>query len=76
MAPPTNQVIVRAEFTLRVHKHFGNFCNIFLPNIGEDQKKSHHLSAGLLAGTMPYYGKSGPGYCITFIKRLDESLRY
>ena len=25
--------------------HFGDFCNIFLPNIGEDQKKSYYLSA-------------------------------
>ena len=29
----------------------GDFRNIFLPNIGEDQKKSHHPSVGLLAGT-------------------------
>ena len=26
--------------------HLGDFCNIFLPNISEDQKKSYHLSAG------------------------------
>ena len=25
--------------------HFGDFCNIFLPNIGEDQKKSYTISA-------------------------------
>ena len=25
-------------------------------------------------GPVPY-GKSGPGYCITFIKKLDENLR-
>ena len=41
--------------------HFGDFRSIFLPNIGEDQKKSYDLSAGLLAGTASYYGKSGPG---------------
>ena len=46
-----------------------DFRNIFLPNISEDQKKFHQLSAGPLASTAPYYGKSGPGYCITFIKR-------
>ena len=40
--------------------HFGDFCNIFLPSIGEDQKKSNDLSAGPLADTAPYYGKSGP----------------
>ena len=26
--------------------HFGNFRNIFLPNIGEDQKKSYNFSSG------------------------------
>ena len=48
----------------------GDFHNIFLPNIGEDQKKSRRLSAGPLAGTVPYYGKSGPGYCLTFMKKI------
>ena len=55
--------------------HFGDFRNIFLPNIGEDQKTSYDFSAGPLAGTAPYYGKSGPDQCITFIKRLDVGLR-
>ena len=41
--------------------HLGDFRNIFLPNIGEDQKKSYDLSAGPQAGTASYYGKSGPG---------------
>ena len=41
--------------------HFGDFCNIFLPDIVEDQRKSYDLSAGPLAGVEPYYGKSGPG---------------
>ena len=39
--------------------HFGDFPNIFLPDIGEDQKKSYDLSAGPQAGTASYYGKSG-----------------
>ena len=39
--------------------HFGDFRNIFLPNIGED-KKSHDFSSGSLAGTASYYGKSSP----------------
>ena len=56
-------------------RQFGDFRNIFLPNIGEDQRKSYDLSAGPLAGTAPYYGKSGPRYCITFIKTLDVGLR-
>ena len=42
--------------------HFGDFRIIFLPNIGEDQKKSYDFSAGPLAGTAPFYGKSGPDY--------------
>ena len=49
--------------------HFEDSREVFLPNIGENQKKSHHLSAGPLASTVPYYGKSGPSYCITFINR-------
>ena len=55
--------------------HFGDFRNIFLPNIGEDQKKSYDFSSGPLAGTALYYGKSGPDLCITFIERLDVGLR-
>ena len=45
----------------------------FLPNIDEDQKKVLPFERGA-PGTMPY-GKSGPSYCITIIKRLDEDLR-
>ena len=39
--------------------HLGDFRKISLPNVGEDQKKSYGFSAGPLAGTAPYYGKSG-----------------
>ena len=52
---------------------FGDFYDIFLPNIGKGQKKalpSEHGAPGILR-----YGKSGVGYCIMFIKRLDEGLR-
>ena len=42
-------------------RHFGGFRNIFLPNVGEDHKKFSDLSAGPLAGTAPYCGKSGLG---------------
>ena len=55
--------------------HFGDFRNIFLPNVGEDQKKSYDFSSGLLTRTASYYGKSGPNYCIMFTKRLDVGLR-
>ena len=41
--------------------HFGDFRNIFLPNVGEDHKKSLDLSAEPLAGTAPYCGKFGLG---------------
>ena len=50
--------------------HLGGFCNIFLPNVSEDQKKSYYLSAGIVPR-----GKNGAGFCITFIKSLDEGLR-
>ena len=53
--------------------HFGDFCNIFLPNIGENQTKVLPSERGA-PGTVPY-GKSGPGHWITFIERLDQNLR-
>ena len=55
--------------------HFGAFCYIFLPNVGEDHQKSQDFSGGPLAGTAPYCDKSGLGSCIAFIKRLDVILR-
>ena len=50
------------------------FRNIFLPNIGEDQKKSYHPSERRAPRTVPYC-KFVPGYYLTFIQRLDEGLR-
>ena len=50
----------------------GDFCNIFLPNISEDQKSPTIWALG--HGAVPY-GKSGAGYCITFVESLDEDLR-
>ena len=46
---PPNHVIARTGFILRGPWYLGDFRNIFLTNIGEDQKMSHHLSAGPLA---------------------------
>ena len=40
--------------------HFGDFCNIFLPNIEEDQRKSYDLSAGPLAQRWNRSGFSRP----------------
>ena len=50
-----------------------DFCNIFLPNTGEDQKK-FYLSAGPLALRHMLNPSLVNGYCITFIKRLIEGL--
>ena len=61
MVTCTNHVIAGPDLNRAGPWHFGDFCNISLPNIGEDQRKSCDLSAGTLAGTAPYYGKSGPG---------------
>ena len=47
------------------------FLPHFSTDIDENQKKSQHV-----AGTVPYYGKSGHGKCITFTKKLDEGLRW
>ena len=52
--------------------HLGDFCNIFLPNVSEDQKSPTICALG--PGTLPY-GKYGAGYCITLTKSLDEGLR-
>ena len=57
-------------YIARGHRHLGDFCNIFLPNISEDQKSPNIWARG--PGTEPY-GKYGAGYCITFIKSLDEA---
>ena len=43
--------------------YFGDFPNIFQPNVGEDRKWAVLCD------------KFGSGYCITFIKKLDEGLR-
>ena len=61
MVTPTNHVIAGPDLHCAGLWHFGYFCNILLPNIGKDQRKSYDLSAGPLDGTAPYYGKSGPG---------------
>ena len=53
--------------------HFGDFRNILIPNIGEDQEKVSPSERGA-PGYVPY-GKSGPCYCVTFIKRFDAELQ-
>ena len=52
--------------------HLGDFCDIFLPNINEDQKSPTIWGQG--PGTEPY-GKYGAGYCITLTKSFNEGLR-
>ena len=47
--------------------HLRDFCNIFLPNINEDQKSPTIRGQGL--GTEPY-GKYGAGYIIAIRKKL------
>ena len=49
MVTPTTHFIPRSDLHFAGPWYFGDYCNIFLPNIGEDQKKSYHLSAGPLA---------------------------
>ena len=45
-----------------------DFCYNFLPNVSEDQKKV--LPSEREAPVTVPYGKSGFGYCITFIKKM------
>ena len=66
--------------------HFRDFCKLFKPYIGVGQKKVlsfEHEGPGTVQKVLPFehgcpgtvpYGKSALGYCITFIKKLDECL--
>ena len=61
MVTPTNYVFARAGFTLRralvtLKIFVTSFHQIYV----KIKKKSLHLIVGLLAGTIPYYGKFGP----------------
>ena len=60
MVTSTDHVIARPDLHRAGLCHLEDFHNIFLPNIGEDQKQSYDLSAGPLAGTASYYGKYSP----------------
>ena len=51
----------------------GKFRNIFLPSIGKDRRKVLPLEGG--APRNVPYGKTAPGYYLTFMKRLNEFLR-
>ena len=56
----TNHVIAGPDLHRARPRHFEDFRNIFLPNIGDDLKKSYDFSSGPLAGIASYYGKSDP----------------
>ena len=73
MVTPTNHVIARVDLHAQSPWHFGDFRNILLPNLGEDQKRKALPFERGAPGTLPF-GKSGIGYCITFIKILDKGL--
>ena len=51
MVTSTNHVISGRIYFALGPWHFGDFRNIFLPNIGEEQKKSYDFNSGTLAGT-------------------------
>ena len=61
MVTPINHVIAGPNLHRLGPWHFGDFCKIFLTNIGKTKQKSYDFRAGPPAGTAPYYGKSGPG---------------
>ena len=60
------------RFTLREAPGFWGFLQHLQPNISEEQKSLTIYARGT---STVLFGKFGPGYCITFIKRLDEGLR-
>ena len=51
MVTSINHVIAGRIYFALGPWHFGDFRNIFLPNTGEEQKKSYDFSSGTLAGT-------------------------
>ena len=76
----TNHVIDRTKQVSRIHCseplvlwRFSQNLLATVPSIGEGQKNVLPFELEAL-GTVPY-GKSNPGYCITFIKRLHDGLR-
>ena len=73
MVTPIKHVIPGPDLLCAGPQALRGFCNIFLPNITEDQKKFYYLSAGR-PGTEPS-SKYGAGFCITLIKSLDKGLR-
>ena len=60
MVMSTNHAIAGPDLHRVDPWHFGDFRNIFLPNIVEDQKKFCDFKSAPQAGTASYYGKSGP----------------
>ena len=70
---PTNDVIARAEFTLRwAPGTLGIFETSSCPTLIKTKKVLSFERGN--PGTAPY-GKPGHVFCITFIKKLDEGLR-
>ena len=68
---PTYHVIARAGITLIWAPDTLGFLQYIAAKYRWRPKKA--LSEGAASGTVPYV-KSAPGYCITFIERLDEGL--
>ena len=63
MVMSTNHVIAGRIYFALGPWHFGDFCNIFLPNIGKEQKKSYDFNSGTLAGTQVRSQKFTMGSC-------------
>ena len=75
MVTPTNHVIAGLDLHRASPLALWGFSQDLSAKYRGRPKKSYDLSARPLGGTAPYYGKFGPGKCITFIKRLYEGLR-
>ena len=61
MVTPTNHVITGPDSHCAGPLALWRILQDLSAKYREDQKKSYDLSAGPLAGTAPYYGKSGYG---------------
>ena len=73
MVRPSNYVIVRAGFTLGGAP--GTLVIFAKPSLQIQVRPKNAVSSEHGTYDTVLYGKSVPGYCITFIKRLDGGLR-
>ena len=75
MVTPTSHVIAGPDLNRAGPLALWGFLQDLSAKYRGRPKKVLQFEREAPAGTAQYYGKSGPGYGFTFIKRLDGGLR-